>query len=232
MKTLKQQTRLTGILYFVLVFIAPFILLYIPSQILVDGEVTQTVTNLIDNEVLFKIGILGETLIFIIEIFIVSLLYIILKRVDKNLAVIATLARFGMVLIMAVNVIIYLSILHIINGSDLFTSFTADQLDSLIYLLLNIHEYVVYVWGVFFAVHLGVLGYIITKSEFIPHLIGKGIMIGGFGYMLDSIIGFLNLDIANIFITIIVGIVLGISIVAEISFGVWLIINKKTKEYN
>ncbi len=232
MKTLKQQTRLTGILYFVLVFIAPFILLYIPSQILVDGEVTQTVTNLIDNEVLFKIGILGETLIFIIEIFIVSLLYIILKRVDKNLTVIATLARFGMVLIMAVNVIIYLSILPIINGSDLFASFTADQLDSLIYLLLNIHKYVVYVWGVFFAVHLGVLGYIITKSEFIPHLIGRGIMIGGFGYMLDSIIGFLNLDITNIFITIIVGIVLGISIVAEISFGVWLIINKKTKEYN
>lgn len=225
MKTLKQQTRMVGILYFIIVLLGPFIILYIPSQILVEGNALETVQNLLDNELLFRIGIIGEVIILIIEIMIVTLLYAILKRVDKTLSVTAAFARFGMVVIMGVNVLIYTAVLPLISNPEYFSSFTSEQIDSIIYLLLNTHEYGVYVWGVFFSVHLAVLGFLVVKSEFIPSIVGKAIMIGSAGYLLDSIKAFSNID--NLVFVWTVNILLVFSMIGEISLFIWFLLNKK-----
>ena len=229
MKTLKQQTRMVGILYFVIVLLGPFIIMYIPSQILVEGNALETVQNLLNNELLFRIGIIGEVIILIIEIMIVTLLYAILKRVDKTLSVSAAFARFGMVVIMGVNVLIYTAILPLISNPEYFSSFTSAQFDSIIYLLLNTHEYGVYVWGVFFSVHLAVLGYLIVKSEFMPSIVGKAIMIGSAGYLLDSIRAFSNID--NLVFVWTVNILLVFSMIGEISLFIWFLVNKKIEKY-
>lgn len=228
MKTLKQQTRFAGILYILLVFLGPFIILYIPSVIIVEGSALQTVDNILANETLFRIGIFGEVMIFSIEILIIATLYTIFKRVDEYYSLIAAISRFGMVAIMGVNVIIYLAILPIINNPEIFVGFTGEQLDSLVLLLLNIHEYVVYVWGVFFAIHLAILGYLITKSEFVPKVIGQLIMIGSIGYLFDSIKVFFNIE--NSIVVAIFSVLLVASFAGELSFIIWLLINKKTKE--
>ena len=202
--------------------------MYIPSQITVDGNAFETVRNLLDNELLFRIGIVGEVIILIIEIMLVSILYSILKRVDKTLSIAAAFSRFGMVVIMGVNVLIYLAILPLINNPGIFSSFSSEQLDSIIYLLFNVHEYAVYVWGVFFAVHLALLGYLVVKSDFMPSLIGKAIMIGSIGYLFDSIKAFLDLD--NTVFVILVNILLVFSMIGEISLFIWFIFNKKLED--
>ena len=228
METLKQQTRFAGILYILLILIGPFIILYIPSLIIVEGNAAQTVDNLLANETIFRIGIFGEVMIFSIEILLVALLYTIFKRVNKYYSLVGAISRFGMVAIMGVNVVIYLAILPIINNPELLVGFTGEQLDSLVLLLFNIHEYAVYVWGVFFAIHLAVLGYLIFKSEFVPRVIGYLIMIGSVGYLFDSLRVFFNIEngiIINAFSILLVA-----SIIGELSFTIWLLINKKTKE--
>ena len=230
MKTLKQQTRFAGILYILLILLGPFIISYIPSVIMVDGDASQTVENILANQTLFRIGIFGEVLIFSIEILVVAILYTIFKRVNEYYSLIAAISRFGMVAIMGVNVVVYLAILPIINNPELLIGFTGDQLDSLVLLLFNIHEYGVYVWGVFFAIHLAILGYLITKSKFIPKLIGQLIMIGSIGYLFDSIRVFFNIE--NTIALTFFSIILVISFLGEISFVVWLLINKGTKELN
>lgn len=230
MKTLKQQTRFAGILYVLLILLGPFIILYIPSVIIVESNASQTVDNLLANETLFRIGIFGEVLIFSIEIFVVAILYTIFKRVDEFYSLIGAISRFGMVVIMGVNVVIYLAILPIINNPELLVGFTAEQLDSLVLLLFNIHEYAIYVWGVFFAIHLAILGYLISKSDFAPKLIGQLIIVGGVGYLFDSIRMFFNIE--NKIILALFSILLIVSIIGEFSFTIWLLINKKTKELN
>ncbi len=227
MKTLRQETRMVGILYFLLVLLGPFIIMYIPSQIIVEDNALETVKNLLDNELLFRIGIIGEVAILMIEIMIVALLYSILKRVDKTLAVAAAISRFGMIVIMGVNILIYSSILIFINNPEVLSSFTSEQFDSIVYLLFNVHEYGVYVWGVFFAAHLALLGYLIVKSDFMPSLIGKAIMIGSVGYLFDSIKVFLDAD--NSVFVFMVNTLLVFSMIGEISLFIWFIFNKKLK---
>ncbi len=229
MNTLKQQTRMVGILYFIIVLLGPFIILYIPSQIFVEGNAFETMQNILDNEILFRIGIIGEVAILMIEIMILTLLYSILKRVHTTLSVAATFARFGMVAIMGVNILIYTAVLPLISNPEYFGSFTSEQLDSIVYLLFNVHEYGVYVWGVFFAVHLAILGYLIVKSEFMPSIIGKAIMIGSAGYLFESLREFANLD--NTLIIWVVNTLLLFSMVGEISLFIWFLVNKRIEKY-
>ena len=229
MKTLNQQAKTAGIIYLLIVLLAPFVMLYIPSQIIVQGNEYETVKNLLDNELLFRIGIIGEAIIVMIEvmieIMIVALLYAIFKRVDKTLSVAVALSRFGMVVIMGVNVLVSAAVLPLITKPDLFVSFTNGQLNSLIYLLFNIHEYGVYVWGIFNVVHIALLGYLVVKSKFIPSLFGKALMIGSIGYLFESMKAFLNID--SLVFGGIVNILLVFSMLGEISLFIWFIFNKK-----
>ncbi|XMB66612.1 DUF4386 domain-containing protein [Mycoplasmatota bacterium zrk1] len=230
MKTLKQQTRLAGILYILLILLGPFIIIYIPSMIIVEGNASQTVENLLANETLFRIGIFGEVLIFSIEILMVTTLYIIFRRVNRYYSLIGAISRFGMVAIMGVNVIIYLAILSIIRNPEFLIGFSGEQLDTLVLLLFNIHENTVFVWGVFFAIHLAILGYLIFISEFAPKVIGYLIMIGSLGHIFDSLRVFFNME--NSILLTVFSILLLVSFIGELSFTIWLLINKKTDELN
>lgn len=230
MKTLKNQTKLAGILYILIVLLGPFVIMYIPSQIIVDGDISQTALNLLDNQVLFKIGILGEVIIIMIEVLLVTLLYTIFKRVNKPLSLAAAFSRFGMVIIMGVNVLVLASIIPLMDNALYATAYTNAQIDTLIYYLFNIHEFGVLVWGVFFALHLLCLGLLVVKSEFVPSLLGKFIMVGSIGYFLESTKGFLEIN-SDLYGWL-VNFLLLFSMIGEIGLFIYFIINKRTKEYN
>ena len=230
MEKLNQQTKMVGVLYLLVVLLAPFVMMYIPSQIIVDGNASETVKNLMDNELLFRIGIVLKAVVLMTEIMIVTLLYAIFKRVDKTLSIAVALSRFGMIMIIGVNLLVSASILPLITNPASFAPLTNGQLDSIIYLMFNIHEYGEYVWGVFNVVHIALLGYLVVKSKFIPNLIGKALMIGSLGYLLESIKGFLNID--NSFFVGIASILLVFSMLGEIPLFIWFIANKKIKKEN
>jgi len=228
MKTLKQQTRLAGILYILIVLLGPFVIMYIPSIIIVDGNISETASNLLNNETLFKIGILGEVIIIMIEILLVTLLYTIFKRVNAPLAKAAAYARYAMVIIMGVNVLVLSSILPLINNQIYASALNSEEINTLIYYLFNIHEYGVLVWGVFFSMHLMLLGFLVVQGKFTPSILGRFLMVGSIGYFFESIKGIMGLG-SNVCDTI-VNILLIFSMLGEIGLFIYFIINKKTKE--
>ena len=57
-------------------------------------------------------------------------------------------------------------------------------------MFLRLHDGGVWVWQIFFAAHLLILGSLIWASGFFPRLLGLGRAIGGLGYMLDSAYAF------------------------------------------
>lgn len=80
----------------------------------------------------------------------------------------------------------------------------------------------VFVWQLFFGVHLLALGWLILKSDVVPHLLGRGLFIGAFGYLIHGIAKLAFVDVAAInyaFIALLV-----IVTISEVSFGIWLLI--------
>jgi len=78
-------------------------------------------------------------------------------------------------------------LLLLLSGADYLTVFTADQLQALVPLLLDLHEHGIMIAHIFWGLWLLPMGYLIFKSGYIPRILGVLLIIGGFGYLIDFV---------------------------------------------
>ncbi len=218
----RKTARITGILYLLLAVIGPFTLMYIPSKLLVSGDAAATANNILSNELLFRFGIIGETLIVILEVIIIVLIYKLFSPVNKHLTLTAVFSRLAMTVLQGGNIINRLLTLEVLNGTTYTEALGVDQVNAMVSLFLNGHSYGVYIWQIFFSIHLFVLGYMIFKSGCLPKLIGGLIIIGSLGYLMDSYACFIMPE--NGMIATAATILLALATVGEVAFAVWLLI--------
>ena len=178
--------RLTGLLLLLLVVVGPFSQLYVPSTLIVPGDATATADNIRASESLFLSGIVGQSVVFLTEIVLTVLLYVLLRPVSRTLSLVAAFARLAMAVIQGINLLPNFIALLLLSGAGYLSVFEADQLDALVLLFLNAHGYGVYIWQMFFTLHLFVLGYLIFKSGYFPRILGVLVVVGSLGYLIDS----------------------------------------------
>jgi len=112
---------------------------FVLSKFIVAEDFVATAKNIIANEFLFRIGITIE-LIMSIGLIVLSLaLYIILKPVNKNFALLALLLKLIEATVVATIVLTSFIALQVLNGDTYVTVFTPEQLQAPIGFLLNVH---------------------------------------------------------------------------------------------
>jgi len=138
----KQQKtgRLAGLLYLLIAFTGFFSIAYVPG-IIMGKTATQTMLNLQANKTLFLSGVTLDILVCFLELILTSLLYQIFRSVNKTQAMIAVVARFTMIFIMAINLLVYLTPLLLLENTALQKTFTSEEIAALIQLLFDVHEY-------------------------------------------------------------------------------------------
>jgi hypothetical protein len=167
--------------------------MYIPGEIISDLA-ADTVQNLRDKASLFRWGIAADILTFAIEIVLISMLYQIFRGVNDTQATIATYARFAMIVVMGINLLVYLTPLLILENADLGGAFEPEQINSLLELFFDIHAAGILVWGIFFGIHLIFLGLLVQQSPQHPTLLGWLMLVGSLGYILESVNEFCCLE--------------------------------------
>jgi len=73
MDTTRSNARTAGVLYLLLVLVAPLRLVYIPNTLFVGGDVAATVANITANPALFQLGMLADLFCGTLEVFLDSL---------------------------------------------------------------------------------------------------------------------------------------------------------------
>ena len=214
--------KLAGLLYLLIAISGGFSIGYMPSVIMVPGDAATTAQNIIENQGLFRLGIAGDILVFLMEIILTVMLYRMFKPVNPTLSLIAGFSRLAMGIVMAINLFNYLIPMRLLGGSDYLNALEPNQLQSLALFFFDAHQDGIYIWGLFFALHLVILGYLIFKSDFFPKLIGLFMMIGSFGYGGESIAAFIYPG--HEAISMLINVLLGIAVVGELSFTFWLLI--------
>jgi hypothetical protein len=63
--SLNTTAKTVGILT---LLIAPFSMLYLPSVLIVPGDASKTAQNILASEGLFRLGMIGDAIIFLLEI--------------------------------------------------------------------------------------------------------------------------------------------------------------------
>lgn len=220
--TLKAYARFAGLLYLLIAISGGFSIGYVPTVIVVPGDATATAQNIAANLGLFQLGIVADILVFMLEVALTVMLYRLFKPVSRTLSLIAAFCRLAMSLVMGLNLLNYLIPLLLLSGSDYLSVFEPDQLHALALLFLDTHQYGVYIWGLFFGLHLMALGYLIFKSGYFPKVIGILMMIGSFGYATESLAAITFVD--NDLVSTMVIVFLVVAVVGELSFTFWLLI--------
>ncbi len=217
-----NYAKFAGLLYLLIAISGGFSIGYMPSVIIAPGDAATTAQNLLNNQGLFRLGILGDIVVLLLEIVLTAILYRLFKPVNQTIAMIAAFSRLAMSIVMGINLLNYLIPFQLLNGADNLGAFEIDQLQSLALVFLDAHQYGVYIWGLFFGLHLIALGYLVFKSGYFPKVLGLLMGIGSFGYSLESI-GEITL-INNEIFSILVIALLVIATVGELSFTFWLLI--------
>jgi hypothetical protein len=194
--------------------------MYVPTTLIVPGDAATTATNIMASEGLFRMGLAGEAVIFLVEVVLVVLLYVLLKSVSETLSLVAGLSRLSMAIIQGVNMLIGYAALLVLSGAGYLTAFVPGQLHALALLFLDLRNAGVFVWEAFFGLHLLVLGYLFVKSGYIPRILGVMVVIASFGYLIYSFGSFLFPDYQVIFEWI----VIALAVVPEVSLTLWLLI--------
>lgn len=171
-----------------------FGIIYVPSSLIVLGDAATTASNIMANELLYRLSIVTALTLQIVNIFLALALYKLLNPVDKNNAVLMIILVLVAAPIAMLNELNHVAVLLVLSGSDFLTTFSMDQVQASVPLFLNLHEHGVFIAQIFWGLWLFPMGYLIFKSNFLPLALGILMIIGGFGYLVDSFVYFIFPD--------------------------------------
>ncbi len=229
MNSIKRTARVAGLLYVLIAIAAPISFFYIRSSMIVPGDAAATVANVMASEWLFRMGFVIDAIVFLGEIVIIALLYVLLEPVSKTLSMMAAFARLAMATMQGVNLLNYALVLLLLSGATYLTVFEPGQLHALVLLFLNAYAYVALIWGMFFGLHTLLLGYLVYKSGYFPRVIGALMVIASFGYLANSFGTILFPHYEAVFTSM----VAVTAILGELPFTLWLLIKGvNVEQYN
>ena len=172
-----KAARVAGFM-FLFSFIVPTLnWAFVLSKFTVAKNVMATAKNIMANELLFRIGITIELIMSVGLIVLGLALYIVLKSVNKNLALLALLLKLVEATIAASIVLVSFIALQVLNGDGFIATFTPEQLQVPVGLILNAHTAVFSIPMVFLGLDMMVFSYLFFKSKYIPRVLaGFGIL--------------------------------------------------------
>jgi hypothetical protein len=156
----------------------------------------------------------SDLLAALIMLFVVLVLYRLLKPVNSNVALLMLSLVLIAVSIAMLNKLNQFAALLLLSGADYLTAFTTDQLQTLAFLFLRLHSRGGNIAFIFWGLWLFPLGYLVFKSGFLPRILGILLMVACFGYVINSFAIFLGY-------TVNVGM---FAALGEVLFILWLLI--------
>jgi len=211
--------RIAGILYLIIIIAGALGQIFIRGKLIVAGDAAATAGNLMASQSLWRIGIAGDLLMHVFDIPLMLALYLLLKPVNKHLAVSAVLFNLIQTAVLVVNKLNLLVPLFLLGNAEYLKALEPRQLQALAYLPLKLHDYGFGIGLIFFGCVCLVQGYLIFKSGFLPKTIGVLMALAGLSYLTNSI----TLLLAPAYAEMVVP-VLALALLGELALALWLIV--------
>lgn len=217
-------SRIAGFGLLLMAILAMFSNFSVLNGLIKSDEAATTANNIITNEILFRSGFISFVIVLILDVLVAWALYVLLKPVNKNIAMLATWFRLIHTAIFGIALYNLMNVLQLLSGAEYLAGFTPDQLHAQVMLLIDAFSNGWLIALVFFGFHLFFVGYLIIKSGgYIPRIIGIFLIISSAGYLIDSFAYFL-LPNYNDYKTIFLVVVAVPGVIGELSLAFWLLI--------
>ena len=212
--------RLAGWLYLLMAITGAFSVLYVPGTLIVSGDASATGANILRSETLFRVGIVSELAAAVIFIFVVTILYRLLREVNQTQASLMVILALISVTIAFVIVLSEFAALELFQGADFLSVIDKPQREAMAMLFLDLHRYGFVINGIFWGLWLFPFGLLVMRSGFFPRVLGVLLIIACFAYLSSSLTELLAPGYAHV-----VGRVANLAEAAgELSIMFWLLI--------
>jgi hypothetical protein len=217
----RKTARIAGFLY----------IMYIATSVIADRfgqfvsvDAPATVNNIMAHESLFRTGLVISLFSYVLFLLAAWALYVLLKPVNKNIALLFLLLNLGGFAILVSSHLNLFSSLMLLSGADYLKVFQPNQLQAQATLFINLYKNGSTIAQIPYGVWLFPLGYLVFKSGSLPKILGILLIADFFGLLIFVIQRFLlpGYEVISYPCT-------AVSFIAEISLSLWLLI-KGVKE--
>jgi hypothetical protein len=155
----------TALLAIVIVVVGNYLLL---SPLIVPGNAAETAQNILAHEGQFRLTVVCFLLYSAVSVILLSALYVVLKPVNRGVALVAALSRFVFALVWLLSPLQLLSALRLLGHSNYLSVFEPDRLQALarVTIAASFDDY--YVGLPFFSLALTICSYLWLRSNYIP----------------------------------------------------------------
>ena len=223
MKSLKTTARWTGLGYLIIFISGFFANFFVLEELVVNGNADATSYNILTNLVQFRWGVFSFIVMVVADVLLAWPLYLLLKNVNRNLALFSSLLRIVNGTIFAIALFNLFEVLHLFGGAEYITNLGTDYVQARVMFLLSAFNNTWLIGLIFFGIHLIVLGQLVMKSKHIPGILGLLLQIAALGYLSDSFAQFLLTDY-NYYKNLFEMMVVIPGVIGEFSLTLWLVI--------
>ena len=213
---MRHAARIAGLGILIMAVAAPFAEIAVYQKLVIPGNIDETVRGLVTHNGLVVAGIFAYFATFLCDLLVAWALYVLLVPVDRSLSLLTAWFRLVYTMIGFGALLKFVTVYRILNSQHSSAIYGADQLHAQVYSLLSAFRYEWDMGLILFGIHLGLLGYLVYKSGYIPKAFGILLMISGLGWLISSSSPFLfpDADVGFLMITYF----------GELIFMFWLLI--------
>ena len=218
MNTTEKIARFAGFAYLTNILTGVFAQ-YVRSTLIVPGDAAATADNIMASQLLFRLGFMSDLIMVAAYLMMGLFFYMLLRPVNQNVALLMLMLNLAGVPMLGINTLNEFAPLLLLNGASYLQAFPAAQLQALVMFFLDLQDYGYLIAAISYGAYLLPLGYLVFKSGYLPRLLGVLLMIASFGQMIPL---FQMSLLPGYDVITYPG--LGVAVLAEFSFCLWLLI--------
>ena len=164
----RKAARVAGFAFLFAMVIVVFANYGITFRLIIPGNAVDTARNVVEHQTLIRINIACNLIYVVIVVVLLSALYVVLKPVNRNLALVAAFCRLVLALMWGITALNTLGALRLLGDAAYLPVFKADQLQTLARLHLAASWDAYYVGLPFWGLASTICSYLWLKSRYIP----------------------------------------------------------------
>lgn len=211
--------RITGVLYLIIIVGGLFSEVVVRGGVMVADDPAATARNILASEGLYRIGFASDAIVFLSDVAVAALFYVLLLPVSRTLSLLAAAFRLVGTAIYGVNLLFHMAALLVLHGGAPSQAFEPQQSNAAAMLFLELHRYGYDLGLAFFGIHCLMLGVLLFRSPAFPGILGVLMGLAALNYLFGSFTLFLHPEGAAM-----IAPVYSVAFVAELSLCLWLLI--------
>jgi len=177
------KARITGVFYLLTILTGIFAQGFVSGGLVVDGDAAATATNILAHRGLFQLGFAVYMIEMACDIAMTALFYELLKPAGRSISLVAAFLGLAGCVIKTFSRVFFIAPLFVLGGAHYLSVFSADQLQALALLFLEVNDHGAAMALIFFGFYALLTGYLIIRSTFLPRILGVLGVCGGLGWL-------------------------------------------------